>query len=90
MWPLRSTVAAAGATAGAAVVGGPLPAIDRLGWVFVFVDVRVLGIDAQFAGAFDAGEVTVINGGVAKYLTCIEIQQPALPGGEGDGSADGD
>ena len=46
MWPLRSAVAAAGATAGAAVVGGPLPAIDRLGWVFVFVDVRVLGIDA--------------------------------------------
>ena len=44
--------------------------------------VRVLGIDA--------GKVTVINGGVAKYLSCIKKEQPALPGGKGDGGADGD
>ena len=35
--------------------------------------VRVLGIDTQFAGAVDAGKVTVINGGVAKYLSCCSL-----------------
>ena len=76
MWLPRGAVAAAGA---AAAGGWPLLSKGGFG---LGLSVWILGIDAQFPGAVDAREVPVVSGEKAE-------EQPALPGGEGKGCADG-